>query len=392
MSIRIDTSLLADLKAFGATNIESCFNCGNCTAVCPLTENASFPRKIIRYAQIGAKQALLGAKELWLCYYCGECSKTCPREAEPGEFMAAARRYAIAGFDPTGLAKAMYKRPWLNVLLSIVLALFFGVFLLAFTQGTGFAKLSFWQFLPEGVVKYGGLALFLAILVIMLVGCARMVRSLSWSARHQPASTAYSGEGKMGWLKAAWEALGIQALGHTSYRDDDCEEERGRPWIVRKWFMHAAIFYGFLGLFASTALDFLFKPLGSMVPIYYPMRLLGTISGIALMYGTSLALVRRFRKSDKYAANSHSSDWIFLVLIWLVGLTGFLLEISVYAPPPARWGYPLLIIHVALAMDLFALLPVSKFAHMLYRSTAIFLHHLKQKEKTEQEQTAVAPA
>lgn len=393
MTVRVDTNLLPEIQAYGAVDIQACFNCGNCTAVCPLSEDASFPRKIIRYAQIGAKQALVGSKELWHCYYCGECSKTCPRQAEPGEFMAAARRYAIAEFDITGVAKGLFKYPWLNMLVSFLLALFFSAFLLAFNQGTAFEQLAFWEYLPEVVVQVSGIALFVLVLLVMLAGVARMARSLAFTATHVPSSSANgTGVGTMSWGRALWEALAHQALGHAKYREDECEEERSRPWFVRKWFTHATILYGFLGLFAATALDFLFKPVGSIVPIYYPMRLLGTISGIALMYGTTLALIHRLQKRDKYASHSKASDWVFLVLIWLVGLTGFLLEIANYAPPPTRWSYAFLILHIALVMDLFVLVPVSKFAHVIYRTTAILMHNLKTRVASEEEQAAVIPA
>ena len=41
MSIRIDPTLMHELKEFGAVGIEKCFNCGNCTAICPLTSDDS---------------------------------------------------------------------------------------------------------------------------------------------------------------------------------------------------------------------------------------------------------------------------------------------------------------------------------------------------------------
>ncbi len=107
MAVRIDTSVLRDMKTFGAFDISACFNCGNCTAVCPLSQDSvAFPRRMIRYAQLGQKANVVASRELWLCYYCAECSDTCPRQAEPGEFMASARRFAIAGFDPTTIAAA----------------------------------------------------------------------------------------------------------------------------------------------------------------------------------------------------------------------------------------------------------------------------------------------
>ena len=87
MSTRVNTHLMDEIKAYGAVDIEACFNCGNCTAVCPLSsEGDSFPRRMIRYAQVGMQDQLLSSKELWMCYYCGECSRTCPRQAEPGRW------------------------------------------------------------------------------------------------------------------------------------------------------------------------------------------------------------------------------------------------------------------------------------------------------------------
>ncbi len=106
MATVVDIDLMADVQKFGAADVNACFSCGNCTALCPLADNdATFPRRVIRYAQVGLTDELLGSKELWTCYHCGLCSESCPTEADPGEFMAAARRYAIASYEPTGLAR-----------------------------------------------------------------------------------------------------------------------------------------------------------------------------------------------------------------------------------------------------------------------------------------------
>ena len=40
MSYRVDPDLLLELKQYGeegAVNIEACFNCGTCTATCPVS-------------------------------------------------------------------------------------------------------------------------------------------------------------------------------------------------------------------------------------------------------------------------------------------------------------------------------------------------------------------
>ena len=123
---------MTDLQRYGAADVSACFSCGTCTATCPLvTNDSTFPRRLIRYAQVGMRDGLLSSKELWTCYACGECSETCPTQAEPGEFMAAARRYAIAGYDRTGLARTMYTRPIVGTVIAVALAAFFALFMYA---------------------------------------------------------------------------------------------------------------------------------------------------------------------------------------------------------------------------------------------------------------------
>src|SRR5450830_971485 len=106
---RLDTTLARDLKKFGAFDIDACFNCGNCTAVCQhSSDTARFPRRLIRYGQLGMVDKLAGAKEAWLCWNCRYCSGSCPREARPGEYVEAVRRYTIASMDSTGISRLMY--------------------------------------------------------------------------------------------------------------------------------------------------------------------------------------------------------------------------------------------------------------------------------------------
>ena len=65
MSVIVDHTLLPALKQYGAFDIGACFNCGNCTAVCPLSkDDTTFPRRIIRYAQVGMRDSLLSSKEI----------------------------------------------------------------------------------------------------------------------------------------------------------------------------------------------------------------------------------------------------------------------------------------------------------------------------------------
>ncbi|HEY4718279.1 MAG TPA: hypothetical protein VIH14_04635, partial [Anaerolineales bacterium] len=46
---------------------------------------------------------------------------------------------------------------------------------------------------------------------------------------------------------------------------------------------------------------------------------------------------------------------------------------SLYLPNPPAWGYWMLLIHVVLAMELVLLAPFTKFAHVFYRTVALYL-------------------
>ena len=109
MRERVNTGLLKDLEKFGIQEWNECFHCGNCTAICPLSEQGFlFPRCQIRNIQLGMKNDLAGCLEPWLCYYCGECTEHCPRNANPGELMMSLRRYLTSVYDWTGFARKMY--------------------------------------------------------------------------------------------------------------------------------------------------------------------------------------------------------------------------------------------------------------------------------------------
>ena len=130
VATRVDGSLLGELRRFGAADVSACFSCGVCTATCPLvTDDGTFPRRIIRYAQLGLRDKLLNSRELWTCYACGQCSEQCPQEAEPSQFMASARRYAIASYDRTHLSATLATRPIAGSLIAILLAVLLGAFM-----------------------------------------------------------------------------------------------------------------------------------------------------------------------------------------------------------------------------------------------------------------------
>lgn len=387
MSVRADPKLLSDLKRCGDVNIEACFNCGNCSAVCSMTtEDESFPRKLIRYAQIGMTDKFLGSKELWLCYNCGQCSDTCPRQAEPARFMMTARCYAITHYDILGLSTRMCCSPLFAITFSILLAVILGLFMYTQTQPMPTNTLKLFEFLPYKFIHDFGLGAIFFLAIVGLIGILRMINSIA-RANNLSLKNFISGS-KMNWLEAIWDAVVIQALAQKRYRDDCDAKENIHGWYLSKWFVHAATMWGFLGLLAATILNYILdivglKPTGTLVPIWYPVRLLGTLAGLLFIYGVTVLIIRRWKQSDKAHSHSRTPDWVFLVILWLAGVSGFFVEIGIYLPNPPMWVYWIFLFHVTVSMELLLLLPYSKFAHAIYRTIALYVNALRPVQKTE---------
>jgi nitrate reductase gamma subunit len=64
-------------------------------------------------------------------------------------------------------------------------------------------------------------------------------------------------------------------------------------------------------------------------------------------------------------------------MLWVAGATGFALELGLYLPQAPAWGYPMFLVHVAVAMALVLLVPFGKFAHVIYRPLALLTIRLR---------------
>src|SRR5664279_2126703 len=345
MTTLVNLNLITDLQKFGAAEINACMSCGNCTAICPLSDNDStFPRRVIRLAQVGLTQDLVGSKELWTCYGCGMCTARCPQEADPGEFMATARRYAIAHYDKSGVARLMYTKPVIGGAIALAAGAFFALFFAAVSGERSQTSLKLFDFISYPVIHTVGIILMAVVVLFSALGVVLFARDI---AKRDSVTWGSVTGSKAAWRrtgKALWYALGIESLGQKRYREDCADDEPVVPLYRRRWLIHALTIWGFLGLLLATTINygmdvFGLKATGTWVPLWYPVRLLGTIAGLSLMYGVSWFMVFRWQKLGNTWKESKPSDWLFLVLLWVTGLTGFLIEVALYLPTAQPWGY-----------------------------------------------------
>lgn len=369
---KVNPAFAEELQKYGTADFKACYSCGNCTAVCNLTdENTNFPRMYIRYGMLGLKDEILDSKDLWMCYACGDCTATCPRQAIPGDYMATMRRYAIAHYEPTGITRLIFKNnPW-YIAIIILLAVILGFFLLTLKPEMLVSRWIF-QYMPFEIIHDMGEVIFALTGLMMLAGFWNMIRHLSHHNGDKPKNRP-----KVAWLKSLKYVVN-ELVTMKRYQTCDSHEDGfwyKKPVLVRPWFVHWSIMWGFLGLLLATILDFLLK--NPATTVWWPSRILGTVSGLFMMYGASLALYYRLTKITDAYAHSKLADWVFLWSLWITGLTGFWMETAVMLGGNAPVNQVIFVIHVIMAMELVLLFAFSKFAHALYRPVALYMYHQK---------------
>jgi len=91
--------------------LESCYECGICTASCPTAEMLSGhynPRGLLAKICIDPETALT-SEELWFCAWCYRCYKRCPQALDLPEIFLSARSTAIQKGITKPLEKALWK-------------------------------------------------------------------------------------------------------------------------------------------------------------------------------------------------------------------------------------------------------------------------------------------
>jgi heterodisulfide reductase subunit C len=81
----------------GGENIKRCFQCGSCSAGCPVHELSDKynPRKILRMILLGMRDSVLSSEFVWLCACCYTCRERCPQDVRMSDIMTAVRNIAV---------------------------------------------------------------------------------------------------------------------------------------------------------------------------------------------------------------------------------------------------------------------------------------------------------
>jgi quinone-modifying oxidoreductase, subunit QmoC len=372
MCSTVNPDLLLNLKKFGVQDAATCFNCGNCTAVCSLSsESTPFPRKTIRYLQLGLDDKILESPEPWLCYYCGDCSDTCPRQANPGEVMMGLRRYLTSRYDWTGISRLFYTSKVFEVLSILVVAAAVGMAFYFFHGPMLTDRVTLNVFAPNTIIEILDLILLAVLSFLLLSNAFRMSKAVMGNpGRSFLKGSLIFGIPVQAYLRAAGELV-TQFV--TQKRFDSCGSRSQRT----QWFVHLLIMTGYSIVFLLVVLGIRWFQRDEIYALWHPVRLLGYYATFAILYGVSFAIIGRLKKSKSVYQHTHSTDWAFLILLWLTTFSGILIHAARLLELPLTTYY-LYVIHLMIAVPMLVIeVPFAKWTHQLYRPLILYLMKVK---------------
>lgn len=381
MASTIHPEFLNDIERFGLAEAAACYNCGNCTAVCSLAqEGTPFPRKVIRYLQLGLKDKLSQSPEPWLCYYCGDCSETCPRQANPGEVMMGLRRYLTAVYDWTGISRLFYTSKIFEVLAILTVAALVGLGFYFFHGPLRTDRVALNVFAPNRVIEILDLILLAVLSFFLLTNAFRLFKSVMGDP-HQYPKLELAQRQHFGSLLIRGVPLSAYAREAKAFATHFFTQKRfaacGTPAQRTQWIVHLLIMTGYSTVFLLVVVGLRWFQRDEIYALWHPVRLLGYYATFAILYGTTYAIIGRLKKSKPVYQHSHGSDWAFLILLWLTTFSGILVHCGRLLEWPIT-TYVLYVIHLMIAVPMLVLeVPFAKWTHQLYRPLVLYLMQVK---------------
>ena len=90
-----DAEFVEQVQRESGQNLSICYQCGKCTAGCPVSFAYDIPvSQIMRLLQAGQKDTILSANSIWLCASCETCTTRCPNSIDVAGIMDTLRNMA----------------------------------------------------------------------------------------------------------------------------------------------------------------------------------------------------------------------------------------------------------------------------------------------------------
>ncbi|MBI5599713.1 MAG: 4Fe-4S dicluster domain-containing protein [Deltaproteobacteria bacterium] len=97
----IESALIRQIERVSGEDLKKCYQCGNCSAGCPVSYAMDTPpTRMIRLLQLGKADDVMGGDAMWLCLGCLQCYSRCPKGVSAANLFEALRQMRLrSGID-----------------------------------------------------------------------------------------------------------------------------------------------------------------------------------------------------------------------------------------------------------------------------------------------------
>jgi nitrate reductase gamma subunit len=158
----------------------------------------------------------------------------------------------------------------------------------------------------------------------------------------------------------------VHFFGQPKYQQCD----RKRPWAV-----HLALMLSYVTML--VLIMFFLRQMASGPEIDWRVHVFGYLASIGLIFAVIVNLRGRIKKDSPQHAHSHESDWMFLILLLVVAVTGVLQHVLHRAGLDVAANV-MYVVHLMGVVPMLVLeVPFGKWAHLAYRPLAVYFSRVQ---------------
>ncbi|MCK5168557.1 MAG: quinone-interacting membrane-bound oxidoreductase complex subunit QmoC [Bacteroidales bacterium] len=354
LNISPDIEFKKELKKISKSSLNECMQCGNCSVVCSLApDDKPFPRKEMIWAGWGMKNKLIGNIDIWLCHQCGDCSTYCPRGVKPADVFSAVREITYRHYaKPQFMGKILNNPKWLAIAILIPVIIISTILSMAGTLQIPEGPINYSKFFPHAWLNSSFSLLWFLTIGLGIVGLRNFWNDMK---KQNPEIN------PQGSFLNNLFSIRKEIILHSNF--SACSAQKTRK------IAHFLVFYGFILLLFVTAFA-IYAAVTHNYPLGFtnPFKIMGNVAAIMLLVGLGIMIANRiFNKKD--FGNSTYTDWLFLISLLLLTISGVLVEAARFL----NWGsaYHLYFFHLICVWFIIIYLPYTKFGHLLFRVVAM---------------------
>ena len=260
--------------------------------------------------------------------------------------MMSLRRWLTSVYDWTGLSGLLYKSLTLSIFAFVITAL--GVIMFSVYQ----------KFNLASIMHYGHYFEMFAILTVFGVIFVPNLIRMWWFVILKPKIKVPFKK----YVSGLWDLI-VHMF--TQKRALGCDDNQLR------WFEHFILVIGYLGLlFITVILDWFSS--GSLF-----VTVLGYLLSMIVFAVTVIFVSERISKKKEQSKFSQPSDWLFVIWLFLMGLSAFVVRVFIDTGILENniWIY---LLHLTILVQwALIIVPFGKWTHFLYRSFAMYFANIK---------------